>query len=118
MLDLTKVAAVLDAAADHFDAIEAEKLSSVRAERRSQIDKLAAKYTEATGEEMPASICQKLAASDKDIVELLNGMLEKQASTVETLGGPSSRGDNAEPLTTKEASEKADDRFLGWILSS
>jgi len=117
MLNLIKVANVLDAAAEHLDAIEAEKISSACAERQARVDTLAAKYAEATGEEISDSIRKKLATSDKDIVELVNSMIEKQAGTVEALGGPSSRGDTASPTTIKEAAEQADERFLNWITS-
>ncbi len=117
MLNLEKVANVLDAAADHLDAIEAEKLSSATAERQERIDTLAVKYADATGEEMPASIRAKLANSDKDVVELVNSMLEKQAGEVEALGGPSSLSDNSASLTIKEAADQADERFVTWVNS-
>lgn len=117
MLDLEKVATVLDAAADHFDAIEAEKVSSARAERITQIDEVASKYAEATGEEMPESIRQKLAESPKDVVAFLRSMTEKQAGAVESLGGPSSRNDDPAPKTVKEAAAAADDQFLKWVMS-
>jgi predicted RNA binding protein with dsRBD fold (UPF0201 family) len=117
MLDLVKIANVLDAAADHLDAIESEKVSSVQAERHAQIDTLASKYAEATGEEMPDSIRQKLASSDKDVVSLINAMVEKQAGRVESLGGPSDKEDPAAPTSVKEAAEAADDAFLKWICS-
>ena len=116
-MNLAKVADVLDAAADHFDALENEKVSAVQAERQAQIDKLASTYAEATGEEMPESIRQKLASSDKDIVSLLNSMVEKQAGKVESLGGPSDKDDDVAPSSVKEAAEQADDRFLKWIVS-
>ena len=115
MLDLVKVANVLDAAADHFDAIESEKISSAHAERQARIDTLASKYAEATGETMPEAIRNKLASSDKDVVELVRSMIEKQAGAVESLGGPSSRGDETAPMTVKEAADQADEQFLAWI---
>lgn len=117
MLDLEKVAAVLDAAADHFDAIDAEKVSSARAERMAQIDEVASKYAEATGEEMPDSIRQKLAESPQDVVAFLRSMAEKQAGAVESLGGPSTRDDSPAPQNKKEAAVAADDRFLNWVMS-
>lgn len=118
MLDLQKVASVIEAAADHFDAIEDEKVSSVRAERQVQIDKLATTYAEATGEELPENIRQKLASSDSDVVELLKSMAEKHAGRVEPMGGPSDRDEEREPTSVKEAAEHAGDRFLNWIVSS
>jgi hypothetical protein len=117
MLDLTKVANVLDAAAEHLDAIESEKVSSAHAERQTRVDTLAAKYAEATGEELPDSIRKKLASSDKDVVEWVNSMIEKQAGAVEALGSPSSRGDGAAPVTVKESADQAEARFGEWIVS-
>ncbi len=116
-LSLVKVAAVLEAAADHFDALERDQASSVRAERQAQIDTLAGKYAEATGEEMPAPMRRKLADSDRDVVELIASMATKQAGAIEALGGPSTRTDPGAPRTVKEAAEQADDRFLSWVTS-
>jgi len=115
--DLSKIAAVLDAAADHLDAIESEKKSSAMAERQSRIDDLANKYAEATGEEMPEEIRAKLAASDKAVVELLDQMVQKHASQIAPLGGPASERDDSGPVTTKEAADAASDRFLTWIMA-
>ena len=117
MFDLEKVAAVLDAAADHIDAIDAEKVSSARAERMTQIDEVASKYATAMGEEMPDAIRQKLAESPQDVVAFLRAMAEKQAGAVESLGGPSSRNDDPVPRTVKEAADAADQQFLNWVMS-
>lgn len=119
MLDAVKVAAVLDAAADHFDAIEQAKISTIRAERQSMVDTLAAKYAEVHGEELPDAIRQKLAASDKDVVNLLHSLVEKNAGRPESLGGPSEHNNENDdtPLSTKEAADKAWDRFGNWIQS-
>lgn len=117
MLDLAKIANVLEAAADHLDALEAEKTSTVRAERLSHIDKLAETFAQATGEELSDSVRRKLAESDQDIVGLLKTMVEKQAGTVESLGGPSTQGDSTAPTTVKEAAAAAEDRFAQWCLS-
>lgn len=116
-VSLAKAAEVLDAAADHLDALAQEKNSSARAARHAHIDELANKYAEATGEEMPDSIRRKLAESDKDVVALVESMATRQASAIESLGGPSTLNDDAEPKTTKEAAAKADDRFLTWVMS-
>jgi len=112
---LAKVADVLEAAANHIDAIEAEKLSSVVAERQTRIDELANKYAETTGEEMPAELRAKLATSDKDVVALLDSMVQKQAQTLTSLGGPSSENDGDHHFTKKEAADAASDRFLNWL---
>jgi hypothetical protein len=115
MLDLLKVAAAADAAADYIEAIEAEKNASLEATRRSEIDSLASRYSKATGEAMPDAIRRKLASSDKDVLTFLQSMVEKQAGTVESMGGPSTRNDETAQLTTKEAAAAADQRFLNWV---
>jgi hypothetical protein len=117
MLDPVKIAAVLDAAADHLDAVEQAKLSSIRAERQSIVDALAAKYAETHGEELPEKIRQKLAASDTDVINLLHTMVEKNAGRPEALGGPSDRDDEKQSLSVKEAADAAWDRFGNWLTS-
>lgn len=117
MADLAKIADVLEAAGDYIDAVEHEKTSSAAAERQAVIDVLAEKYAKATGEEMPDSIRSKLASSDKDVVGLLQSMVDKHAGEIEPLGAPSSKDDERESLTKKEAAEAADDRFLSWVNS-
>jgi len=116
-LDLSKVAGVLEAAADHLEAIETEKLSSQRAEAQSRVDELAQKYAEATGEEMPESIRHKLGESDAEIFGLLKQVVDKHASHVEALGSPSTQDDESVPKTVKEAAEDAEQRFLEWVTS-
>lgn len=116
--DMIKAAEALEAAADYIDKMEQEKQSSVAAERRTSVDELADKYAQATGEKMPVGIREKLSTSDKDVVALIKGIVEKQAGSVESLGTASSRPDRqAAPMNVKEAADAADDRFLNWIMS-
>jgi hypothetical protein len=114
-VELSKVASVLEAAADHLEAIETEKLSSQRAEAQTRVDQLAQKYAEATGEEMPESIRRKLGESDAEVFGLLQQVVDKHASHVEALGGPSAQDDEHVPKTVKEAAEDAERRFLEWV---
>jgi hypothetical protein len=116
-VELTKVAAVLEAAADHIEAIETEKVSSQRAEAQSRVDELAQKYAEATGEDMPESIRRKLGESDAEVFGLLKQVVDKHASHVESLGSPSTQDDEHVPKTVKEAAEDAERRFLDWVTS-
>ena len=118
MIDLTKVATVLEAAASLISATETEKRAEQNAQRTAEVTKLAAQYKEATGEDLPESMRQKLASSDKDVVGLIRGLAEKQAGTVESMGGPSAQRDtNSQPTTVKEAAVKAEERFLDWLTS-
>lgn len=115
---LIKVAEVLEAAASHIDTTEAEKIAAVTAQKQSIINSLASKYAEATGEDIPDDLRSKLANSDGDVVDLMKSILEKQSTQMESLGHASAKDDDdALPSTTKEASEKADERFLNWLTS-
>lgn len=116
-VELIKVADVLDAAADYIDHVEREKTSTAQAERQSQIDKLASMYAEASGETMPDAIRHKLASSDKDVVALLQSMVEKNAGRVEKLGGAADKDDEKPALTVKEAADAASQRFLDWMIA-
>lgn len=117
-MDRLKIATVLERMADVLDAGEAEKRASTVQQRTTQINKLAEQYREATGEDLPDTIRQKLASSDEDVVSLVQKMAERQTEKVESLGGPSSNRDgDATQFTKKEASDAADDRFLHWVNS-
>lgn len=59
----------------------------------------------------------KLAASDQDVVALINSMVEKQAARIEPLGRASDQVEDKEPASVKEAAAQAEDRFLSWIMS-
>lgn len=116
-VSLLKIAAVMDAAAAHLDALEQEKVSAARAARSASIDALAAKYAAATGEELPAPVRAKIAESDKDVIALIESMASKQAGEIESLGGSADLNDDRIPRTVKEAAEDADARFLNWTIS-
>lgn len=118
MFDMLKIAQVLEAAAEHIDSIEAAKIAAVAEEKKSIINSLASKFAEATGEEMPEIVRNKLATSDKDVVDLVKSMIEKQASNVDSLGKPSDHDVNDRtPTSIKEAASIADDRFVDWIIN-
>lgn len=117
MLDRLKLANAFDAMASYVEGIEASKTAAAHAERTAAVDKLASQYSNATGEELPDDIRNKLANSDKDIVALLQTVTEKQAARVEELGGPSARDDKSQPTSVKEAADQASDNFLNWITS-
>ncbi len=116
MLDRLKLATALDKLADYVDTVESEKLAASTAERTATVDKLASAYLEATGDELPDDVRQKLANSDKAIVNLVQAMTEKQAAKIEEMGGPSAlRDGGGTPLTVKEAADAASQRFESWI---
>jgi hypothetical protein len=113
---LTKVATVLEALAVHLDNVENEKAATVASEKSSIITALADKYASVTGDALPDAVKEKLAASDGDVITFVNTLIEKNAGTIDSLGGPSDVNDEAVPQTKKEAAAKAEDQFLSWIL--
>lgn len=116
---LLKVATVLDEAAKVVDAHEAEKTAAVKKARESALKIIAAKYAEATGEDLPEDIINKLASSDEDIIGTVQKMVEKTAShnSVESLGRSSEKTSTQQPTTKKEAADAAWDRFGTFINS-
>lgn len=116
---LLKVADVLEEAAKVVDSQEAEKTAAVKKARESALKIVAEKYAEATGEELPEEILNKLASSDDDIVSTVQKMVEKTASnnSVESLGRSSEQPSTRQPSNKKEAAEAAWERFGSYINS-
>ena len=114
MIDLVKVANVLDLMSEYVEQNEREKQAATDGARQSRLDKIATAHLAAHGEELPDTARQKLAKTDMATLSLVEDLLNKQASIVEPLGGHVS--DDPVPHTsTKEAADAADQRFLGWI---
>lgn len=116
MANLMKVAAVLDAAADYYEQNEREKVASVDAARAARIDKIASVHVETHGEELPDTVRKKLAMADDTSLEVIEGLLAKQAGTITSLGAGATP-DDLSPKTIKEAADDADQRFVSWIVS-
>ena len=115
-MDLRKIAAVLEAAANYVEVVEREKAASVENVRRANVDKVAAAHVSALGEEIPDDIRNKLAGVDGAVLSYVESVLSKTASAVDTLGTPAAAEDD-QPHTTKEAADAADKRFLDWLVS-
>ncbi len=118
---LYEVADSLEKTAAVIDAHEAEKQAAVRKERADAIDILGRKFAEATGAELPVDVREKLAASDKSILETVETMVEKTAGgRVERLGGPGEKqaSDRGVALSKKERAQAAWDTFGTFITSN
>lgn len=115
-MNLRKVANVFDAVAVYVDAVESEKLAVAESVRQARVDKVASAHVSAHGEAIPTEIRQKLASTDPSVLAYVENLLNKQAETVEPLGGPVNP-DNDDPPNTKRASDDAHERFGQWILS-
>lgn len=116
---LLKVADVLDEAAKVLDSHEAEKTAAVKTAREAALKSVADKYTEATGEDLPPEVFNKLSSSGEDVLSTVKQLLEKTAgsSGVESLGRSSEKSAEKKPTTKKEAAEAAWDRFGSFINS-
>lgn len=118
IMDLHKIANVLDAVADYIDAHESEKQAQVDAAKESLIVSIGEKYAAATGEEISDDLLKKMASADVPLLEAVVKVAETKKDIDQlTMGEPSDRRDfSAEPENRKEAAEAAEDRFLQWIL--
>ena len=118
---LLKVANVLDEAAKIIDQHTSEKTAAVKRARDDVMKSVADKYTEATGEEIPAEVFDKLSSSGEDVLSSVKQLLEKTAgsnsSGVESLGRSGEKSANAQPTNRKEAAAAAYERFGNFINS-
>ena len=115
-MNLRKVAVVFDKMADFVEAVEGEKLAAAESARRARVDKVASAHMTAHGEDIPDDIRRKLASTDPSVLSYVEGLLHKQAATVEPLGAPADIEDTV-PSNTKQAADDAFERFGKWILS-
>lgn len=113
---LLKVAAVIDQAALLIDGHEAEKQAAVKLARENAVEAFAVKFAEATGDDLPEDVRQKLAASDENVLTTVSRLVEKTGS-VESLGSSSDKTGSAAPQTKKERLAAANDRFESFINS-
>jgi hypothetical protein len=116
---LLKVATVLDEAAKIIDEHSSEKTAAIKKAREEAMKSLSDKYTEATGEEIPAEVFSKLSSSGEDVLSTVKQMLEKTAGStgVESLGRSSEKSASKGPTNKREAAEAAWERFGSYINS-
>lgn len=119
MADLIKIAAVLEATADFYDAGQAEKTAAETQTRNAKVKDLAQKYASATGEELPQDVAEKLAAGDASVLKTVERIVEKTAGAVESMGRSSERPDpeGNRPTTRQERAKAAWDR-MGTFINS
>jgi len=115
MLDLEKVADVLEKAAAYVDAIEAAKQEFIDSSRSKIAAALQEKYEEETGETMDESVLGKLASADVDILATIERLTQRNDSE---LGSASIIKTASAPVTKKEQVEAADDQFAEFCLNS
>ena len=115
-MDYKDIADVLDSVASYVDDLEHEKEAAEKEARDSRVGKIAARYEASTGEDVPASIKEKLAGLDQETLDHLLKVANNNNEDVTSLGGPGSMNDHRTSMTVKEAAVQADDRFLDWIM--
>lgn len=118
---LLKVATVLEQAATVIDTHESEKAAAVKLAREVAFKSMADKFMEATGEELPAEVAEKLASSDEDVITTVKQLLDKTAGsvgTVESLGRSSEKSASKQPTNKREAAQAAWDRFGEYCINS
>jgi len=116
---LLKVAAVIEETAKVIDGQESEKAAAVKTAHEAALKSVADKYTEATGEEIPSEVFDKLSSSGEDVLSTVKQLLEKTAgsSGVESLGRSSEKSAQKQPTNRKEAADAAWERFGTYINS-
>jgi hypothetical protein len=117
---LLKVAAVLEETAKVIDGHDVEKAAAVKTARDAAMKSVADKYTEATGEEIPPEVFDKLSSAGEDVVSTVRQLLEKTAGStggVESLGRSSEKSAQKQPTTKREAADAAYERFGNFINS-
>lgn len=119
-----RIATALEKTADFLDAQDAEKVASVQHERRQMIDGLSEQYATVTGEELSSDVCEKLAASDVNLLATFQKLAARVNSNnaPEDLGEPGEMSDGDPVYTTKKAelsakTQAAGDSFLNFIMS-
>ncbi len=121
---LLKTAGALEKLAEYLDQEEQHRQETARAERLKVARELGEKVAATTGESLPDDVLEKIASSDRGVVEAFAKLAEQHLETPpEGLGEPSNirDGDSAHASSrndrVKEASAQADDHFLNWIMS-
>jgi hypothetical protein len=108
---LEKIAAVLEATADDYDAREAEYARKLSSAREELVSPLLDKVALATGLD-EGDIRDKLAAADLSVVEILAKMASDESAS--ELGGPGSTK-TAGVENMEDGASAADERFLKWL---
>ena len=108
MINLTKVAEVIEAAANYVESIESKKIAEETAVRTKTASELATKLVEVTGEPLDTSMVEKFAKLDPAIAQFL----EKMAGTLEPA---ESMGSADTRVKTASARSTAEDAFLNWV---
>lgn len=121
---MRRTADVLEKVAEYIDQEEQARQEVVRQERLKVANDLKEKVASATGEELPQEVIEKIASSDRSVVDAFTKLAERQYNEPpEEMGVARNLGDddNAVPLTKTaqktEAVEQQGQAFVDWIMS-
>jgi hypothetical protein len=111
MLDLTKVAEVLEAAASYIEATETKQADAIKTARHAEVSKLAGRIQDVMGEELNPDVLSKLAETNPEVTALLSRLTGE--GMVDSLGGP----ETTKTASTSSSLPEAEAAFLNFLLS-
>ena len=108
---LLNTATVIEKVAEYIESLESSRVVETKQEQKKTASKVAEKLSELTGDTMDASLIDKLAETDPQILTLLSKMAG-DSNTVEPMGEPKDK-------TVKTAADMApaERAFVDWIAS-
>lgn len=107
---LPKIATVIEKLADYVEQVESVKVTEEQAKRAAAAKNLAEKIGTITGENLDATVVEKLAGLDPEVAEMI-GKFAGESTGVDSMGGPEER----DTEKTASAGENADARFISWV---
>jgi rRNA maturation endonuclease Nob1 len=116
-MNLSQVADILEKTAVFVEAVEATNAEAVTNDRQKIAQILNEQYEEATGDSLDDEALRKLANADLDVLSAFDKLAGSHQASVSDMGGPATRRDPSAALTSKEASDRADEDFLNFIMS-
>lgn len=114
MVDLTKIAAVLDATAAYIEHVEQEKQAQYTQTRNQRVAKIAAAHEATYGETLPADMYKKLAETDDAGLDVVEDLLTRKGGELPSLGAGQA---NTKEAAFKDSKDPAGERFARWILT-
>lgn len=121
-----RLANVLEKTADYLDSQAAEKTAAAEDARRKLVGEFSERYTAATGEELSEQVVEKLAASDENLLTLVQKLAARiegasDGDAPDDLGEPGDMPDGEPVYTTKQAAlaasvKTAEDNFLNFVM--
>lgn len=117
MVNLEKVAEVLEKIADYLDNETLQKKEAESKRVGDLVDQFTSSYEQLTGTQLPSDVRAKLA-STPDILPAITKLAEARTpAPAGPLGGPVEDAELRSTGQVKEAADDADKKFENWVLS-